>query len=156
MRIRDALSGELRELEPGLDGRIGIYVCGPTVYNRIHVGNARPFVVFQLMKRYLEWRGMQVRMVENITDINDKIYVAASAAGEPSDRLAAEMSQAYIDDTERLGIGRPDEEPKATETLPQIVALIEELISSGHAYQAGGDVYFSLRSFDGYGKLSKQ
>jgi cysteinyl-tRNA synthetase len=156
MRIRDSLSGEPRELEPGPDGRIGIYVCGPTVYNRIHVGNARPFVVFQLMKRYLEWRGRPVRLVENITDINDKIYLAAVAGGVQSDRLAAEMSQAYIDDTERLGIGRPDEEPKATETLPEIVALIEELISAEHAYEAGGDVYFSVRSFEGYGKLSKQ
>src|SRR5947207_14730155 len=104
MRIRDSLSGELRDLPPGADGVIGIYVCGPTVYNRIHVGNARPFVVFQLMKRYLEWRDRPVRLVENITDINDKIYMAAVAAGVPSDRLAAEMSQAYIDDTERLGI----------------------------------------------------
>jgi cysteinyl-tRNA synthetase len=156
VRIRDSLSGELRELEPGPDGRIGIYVCGPTVYNRIHVGNARPFVVFQLMKRYLEWRGLAVRLVENITDINDKIYEAAAAAGVPSDRLAAEMSQAYLDDTERLGIGRPDEEPRATGTLPEIVSLIEELIEGGHAYEADGDVYFSVRSFDGYGKLSKQ
>src|SRR5437870_12466246 len=103
MRIRDSLSGELRELEPGLDGRIGIYVCGPTVYNRIHVGNARPFVVFQLMKRYLEWRGQPVTLVENITDINDKIYDAARPLGVPSDQLAREMSDAYIADTERLG-----------------------------------------------------
>ena len=156
MRIRDSLTGELRELEPGLDGRIGIYVCGPTVYNRIHVGNARPFVVFQLMKRYLEWRGHKVRLVENITDINDKIYVAAARAGTPSDRLAAEMSQAYIDDTERLGIGRPDEEPRATETVPEIVALIEELVAAGHAYETEGDVYFSVSSFARYGQLSKQ
>ncbi|MDX6495454.1 MAG: cysteinyl-tRNA synthetase, partial [Gaiellales bacterium] len=141
MRIRDSLSGELRELEPGPDGRIGIYVCGPTVYNRIHVGNARPFVVFQLMKRYLEWRGLAVQLVENITDINDKIYAAAAAAAVPSDRLAAEMSQAYLDDTERLGIGRPDEEPRATGTVPEIVSLIEELIAGGHAYEADGDVY---------------
>src|SRR5947207_12204366 len=107
MRLRDSFTRELHELRAGPDGTIGIYVCGPTVYNRIHVGNARPFVVFQLMKRYLEWRDRPVRLVENITDINDKIYMAAVATGVPSDRLAAEMSQAYIDDTERLGIGRP-------------------------------------------------
>ena len=83
MRLRDSLSGELRELEPGADGAIGMYVCGPTVYNRIHVGNARPFVVFQLMKRYLEWRGQPVLLVENITDINDKIYAAARQRGVP-------------------------------------------------------------------------
>ena len=88
MRIRDSLSGELRELRPGADGVIGMYVCGPTVYGRIHVGNARPFVVFQLMKRYLEWRGQPVLLVENITDINDKIYAAAERLGVPSDQLA--------------------------------------------------------------------
>ena len=129
MRIRDSLSGELRELQPGADGVIGMYVCGPTVYNRIHVGNARPFVVFQLMKRYLEWRGQPVLLVENITDINDKIYAAAVRLGVPSDHLAQEMSQAYIADTDLLGLGRPDREPRATETMAEIVALIEELIA---------------------------
>jgi cysteinyl-tRNA synthetase len=148
MRIRDSLSGELRELRPGADGAIGMYVCGPTVYNRIHVGNARPFVVFQLMKRYLEWRGQPVLLVENITDINDKIYAAAERLGVPSDGLAREMSEAYIADTDLLGLGRPDREPRATETMVEIVALIAELIAGGHAYEAGGDVYFAVRTFD--------
>ena len=156
MRIRDSLSGELRELQPGSDGVIGMYVCGPTVYNRIHVGNARPFVVFLLMKRYLEWRGQPVLLVENITDINDKIYAAAVRLGVPSDGLAREMSDAYIADTDLLGLGRPDREPRATETMAEIVALIEELIAGGHAYQAGADVYFAVRSFDRYGMLSNQ
>ena len=156
MRIRDSLSGELRELQPGADGTIGMYVCGPTVYNRIHVGNARPFVVFQLMKRYLEWRGQPVLLVENITDINDKIYAAAVRLGVPSDGLAREMSDAYIADTDLLGLGRPDREPRATETMAEIIALIEELIAGGHAYEAGGDVYFAVRSFDRYGMLSNQ
>jgi cysteinyl-tRNA synthetase len=154
MRVRDSLTGEMRPLEPGDDGSIGMYVCGPTVYNRIHVGNARPFVVFQLMKRYLEWRGEPVTLVENITDINDKIYDAARKVERPSDELAAEMSRAYIEDTGRLGIGRPDREPLASETVPEIVALIEELIAGGHAYEAGGDVYFAVRSFSEYGRLS--
>jgi cysteinyl-tRNA synthetase len=156
MRLRDSRTGELHELVPGPDGRIGIYACGPTVYGRIHVGNARPFVVFGLMKRYLEWRGERVNLVENITDINDKIYVAAAAAGVPSDRLAGEMAAAYIADTDRLGIGRPDSEPLASETLAEIVALIEELVATGHAYEAGGDVYFEVRSFPAYGRLSGQ
>jgi len=156
MRIRDSLSGELRELQPGADGTIGMYVCGPTVYNRIHVGNARPFVVFQLMKRYLEWRGQPVLLVENITDINDKIYAAAVDQGVASDALAREMSEAYIADTDLLGLGRPDREPLASETMAEIVALIEELIAGEHAYQAGGDVYFAVRSFDRYGMLSNQ
>ena len=156
MRLRDTLTGELRELEPGPDGTIGIYVCGPTVYDRIHVGNGRPVVVFLQMKRYLEWRGQTVRLVENITDINDKIYVAAQARGVRSDALAAEMAGAFIADTDRLGLGRPDEEPLASETVPEIVAMIEELVASGHAYEAGGDVYFAVRSFDRYGELSGQ
>ncbi|HEX2375994.1 MAG TPA: cysteine--tRNA ligase [Gaiellales bacterium] len=156
MRLRDTLTGELRELEPGPDGAIGIYVCGPTIYDRIHVGNARPVVVFLQMKRYLEWCGQPVRLVENITDINDKIYAAARAKGMRSDELAAEMARAFIEDTDRLGLGRPDAEPLATETVPEIIALIEELIAAGHAYEAGGDVYFAVRSFDRYGELSGQ
>jgi len=156
MRLRDTLSGEPRELEPGPDGTIGIYVCGPTVYDRIHVGNGRPVVVFLQMKRYLEWRGQTVRLVENITDINDKIYTAAQGRGVRSDELAAEMTRAFLADTDRLGLGRPDEEPLASETVPEIVAMIEELVASGHAYEAGGDVYFAVRSFDRYGELSGQ
>ncbi|MGZ4431605.1 MAG: cysteine--tRNA ligase [Gaiellales bacterium] len=156
MRVRDSLTGELRELTPGPDGRIGMYVCGPTVYGRIHVGNARPYVVFGLMKRYLEWRGQPVRLVENITDVNDKIYIAARARGIPSERLAREMTAAYIADTERLGIGRPDVEPLASETIPEIIVLIEELIAAGRAYEAGGDVNFAVRSFPEYGRLSGQ
>jgi cysteinyl-tRNA synthetase len=156
MRLRDSRTGELVELEPGPDGTIGIYACGPTVYGRIHVGNARPFVVFGLMKRYLEWRGQAVTLVENITDINDKIYAAANRAGVRSDDLAGEMAAAYIEDTGRLGIGRPDDEPLASETLPEIVGLIEELVGSEHAYEAGGDVNFAVRSFPPYGELSGQ
>jgi cysteinyl-tRNA synthetase len=156
MRLRDSLTGELREVEPGPDGSIGFYVCGPTIYDRIHVGNARPVVVFLQMKRYLEWLGRPVHLVQNITDINDKIYVAARAKGVRSDDLAAEMARAFIEDTDRLRLGRPDDEPLASETIPEIVALIEELIVAGHAYEAGGDVYFAVRSFDRYGELSGQ
>jgi cysteinyl-tRNA synthetase len=156
VRLRDSLTGEPRELEPGPDGAIGMYFCGPTVYNRIHIGNARPFVVSMLMKRYLEWRGQEVTLVENITDINDKIYRAAAEAGVPSDRFALEMTDAYLADTDRLGLGRPDREPRATETVDEIIALIEELIAGGHAYEAAGDVYFAVGTFGDYGRLSNQ
>jgi cysteinyl-tRNA synthetase len=156
MRLRDSLTGETRELEPGPDGSIGMYFCGPTVYNRIHIGNARPYVVSMLMKRYLEWGNQRVTLVENITDINDKIYVAAAAAGVPSDGFAREMADAYIADTDRLGLGRPDREPRATETVGEIIGLIEELIAGGHAYEADGDVYFAVATFDRYGQLSNQ
>jgi cysteinyl-tRNA synthetase len=156
VRIRDTLSGEVRPLDPPEPGRVGIYACGPTTYARIHVGNARPYVVFMLLKRFLEHEGNEVTLVVNVTDINDKIYDAAREAGRPSAELADEMTRAYLEDTERLGLGRPDEEPLASETIPEIVALIEALIASGHAYRADGDVYFRVRSFDGYGKLSNR
>jgi cysteinyl-tRNA synthetase len=113
-------------------------------------------VVFTLLKRFLEHLGLDAKLVINVTDINDKIYDAAREAGKPSAEYAAEMTAAYIADTEALGLGRPDAEPLATETIPEIVSLIEALIESGHAYQANGDVYFRVRSFDGYGKLSNR
>jgi cysteinyl-tRNA synthetase len=156
IQIQDTLSGDLRELVPREPGRVGIYVCGPTVYGRIHVGNARPYVMFALYKRFLEHEGYDVTLVENVTDINDKIYVAAREQGVASEALAREMTELYRADTDRLGLGRPDSEPLASETLGEIIALIEALIAAGHAYPSGGDVYFSVRSFEGYGKLSNR
>ena len=156
VRIRDTLSGELRPLEPRDPARVGIYACGPTTYSRIHVGNARPYVVFLLLKRFLAHQGYDVELVINITDINDKIYDAARQAGVPSDRLAAEMTREYIDDTNRLGLGRPDHEPLASDTIAEIVGLTEALIAAGHAYVSDGDVYFRVRSFDRYGALSNR
>ena len=156
IRIHDSLSGEVRALETREPGKVGIYACGPTVYGRIHVGNARPYVVFALLKRFLEHEGLEVTLVENITDVNDKIYDAARAAGVPSQQLAREMSAAYRADTDRLGLGRPDHEPLASETIDAIIDLISALVERGHAYPAGGDVYFSVRSHDGYGKLSNR
>jgi cysteinyl-tRNA synthetase len=156
VHIHDTLSGEPRRLEPRDPPRVGIYACGPTVYGRIHVGNARPYVIFALLKRFLEHEGYGARFVANITDVNDKIYDAARERGVPSEELAREMTAAYVADTDRLGLGRPDAEPKASETIPEIVALIEALIERGHAYEARGDVYFRVSSFDGYGKLSNR
>jgi cysteinyl-tRNA synthetase len=154
VRIRDTLSGEPRALDPSAE--VGIYACGPTVYSRIHIGNARPFVVFSLLSRFLRAEGYRTRLVVNVTDINDKIYVAAGGAGVPSGEFAVRMGRAYFEDTDRLGLGRPDAEPLATEKIAAIVALIAELIESGHAYESGGDVYFRVRSFAAYGKLSNR
>ncbi|HEX3359726.1 MAG TPA: cysteine--tRNA ligase [Solirubrobacterales bacterium] len=154
VRIRDTLSGALQSIDP--DHEVGIYACGPTVYSRIHIGNARPFVVFSLFARFLRSEGYKARLVINVTDINDKIYTAASRAGEGSAKFAAEMTAAYIRDTDQLGLGRPDAEPKATETVEGIVELIADLIEGGHAYESGGDVYFRVRSFADYGKLSNR
>ena len=156
LRIHDTLSGDVVPVEPDDGRRIGVYACGPTVYGRIHVGNARPYIVFSLLKRFLEHEGYDSPLVVNITDVNDKIYNAARERGIPSAELAREMTDAYTEDTGRLGLGRPDEEPKATETVDAIVALIQDLVDSDHAYERRGDVYFRVASFDGYGKLSNR
>jgi cysteinyl-tRNA synthetase len=150
MRLYDTATRQLQELSPP-PGPVRMYFCGPTVYQRIHIGNARPFVISLWLKRWLELSGYDVTLAENITDINDKIY---RAAPNDSARLAADASEWYVDDTSDLGLGRPDIEPKATETIPEIVALIEQLVAGGHAYPAGGDVYFRVSSFPDYGKLS--
>jgi cysteinyl-tRNA synthetase len=150
MRLYNTATRRLDEL-PAPPGPIRMYFCGPTVYQRIHVGNARPFVVSMWLKRWLEQSGYDVTLVENITDINDKIYLAAPGR---SAELAADAAQWYIEDTEGLGLGRPDHEPKATETIPEILALIAELIERGLAYPAGGDVYFRVDRFPEYGALS--
>jgi cysteinyl-tRNA synthetase len=154
VRIRDTLTGELVKLDAGEE--VGIYACGPTVYSRIHIGNARPFVVFSLLARFLKSEGCRAKLVVNVTDINDKIYAAAREAGEGSAAFAARMTRAYVEDTDRLGLGRPDAEPLATETIGAIVKLIGDLIDGGHAYESGGDVYFRVKSFAEYGKLSNR
>jgi cysteinyl-tRNA synthetase len=152
MQLYDTLTRGKQELPPA-PGPIRMYTCGPTVYQRIHIGNARPFLISMWLRRWLGERGYDVTLVENITDVNDKIYDAAP--GHSAD-LAAQASQWYVEDTERLGLGRPDHEPKATETIPEIVALIEELVGGGYAYEAGGDVYFRVSRFPDYGRLSGQ
>ncbi len=154
--IKDTLSGELRPLEAGPGGEVGVYACGPTTYGPIHIGNARPYVIFSVLCRFLAHEGYAPTLVINLTDVNDKIYEAARERGVPSARHAEEMIAAYTADTDRLGLGRPDHEPKATETIGPIVALIEDLVGSGHAYEASGDVYFRVRSFPGYGRLSNR
>jgi len=150
MRLFDTYTRRLFEL-PSPPGPIRMYFCGPTVYQRIHIGNARPFVLSMWLKRWLEESGYDVRLAENITDINDKIYLAAPGR---SAELAAEASRWYVEDTDLLGLGRPDHEPKATETVPEIVDLIGRLVDRGLAYPAGGDVYFRVASFPEYGRLS--
>jgi len=150
MRLYDTATRQLQEL-PAPPGPIRMYFCGPTVYQRIHIGNARPFVISMWLKRWLERTGYDVTLAENITDINDKIYAAAPG---DSARLAAEATQWYLDDTGGLGLGRPDVEPKATEAIPEIVGMIEQLVAAGHAYPAEGDVYYRVASFPDYGRLS--
>ncbi|MBV8733217.1 MAG: cysteine--tRNA ligase [Solirubrobacterales bacterium] len=152
--LHDTLTGGLRPLQPRQPGRVGIYVCGPTVYGRIHVGNARPYVVFSLLKRFLVHEGFEVTLVMNITDINDKIYAAARDTPLSSIELAAAMTEEYVQDTDALELGRPDHEPLASEMIEPIIELIEQLVKSSHAYPADGDVYFSVSSYPPYGQLS--
>jgi cysteinyl-tRNA synthetase len=152
MRLYDTATRSLVELPP-TPGPVRMYFCGPTVYARAHVGNARPFVVGMWLRSWLRATGYHAQLVHNITDINDKIYDAAPGA---SAELAARATEWYLEDTRDLGLGMPDFVPKATESVPQIVAFIEELVATGHAYRAGGDVYFRVASFPEYGRLSGQ
>jgi cysteinyl-tRNA synthetase len=153
MRLYDTLTRSLVELAPP-PGPIGIYWCGPTVYQRIHVGNAYAVSILPLwLKRWLEERGYETTLVVNITDINDKIYDAAPGA---SAKLASDATRWYIEDTNRLGLGRPDVEPTAVETVSDQIAMIEELIERGFAYESDADVYFRVGSFPEYGRLSGQ
>ena len=155
MKIYDTKVRGMVELPPP-PGSIGMYFCGPTVYQRIHVGNARPFILSMWLRRWLIECGYEVRLVVNITDINDKIYQAACVEGVSSNELATSAADWYIEDTDRLGLGRPDVEPRVTETLPEILSLIEELIECDLAYPISGDVYFRVRKFSNYGCLSGQ
>jgi cysteinyl-tRNA synthetase len=153
MRVYDTLTRSPVELPPP-PGPIGIYWCGPTVYQRIHVGNAYAVTVLPLwLKRWLDASGYQTKLVVNVTDINDKIYDAAPGA---SARLAADATRWYVEDTDRLGLGRPDVEPTAVETVSDQIAMIEQLVERGFAYASDGDVYFRVARFPEYGRLSGQ
>jgi len=156
IQLYDTATRELRPFEPRDTEAVGIYACGPTVYSRVHVGNARPYIVFSQLKRFLEHEGYGVTLVANITDINDKIYDAAKAAGRESADLAREMTAHYVEDTGRLGLDRPDHEPLASEYVDPILDLIGSLVEKGHAYAAGGDVYFRVRTLPEYGALSRR
>ena len=152
MRLSDTLTRKKQELPPP-PGPIRMYFCGPTVYQRAHVGNARPYVLGMWLRGWLRSRGYEVRLVHNITDINDRIYDAAPGA---SAELAARATLWYLDDTDALGLGRPDDLPKASEVIPEIIRFISELIERDYAYEVEGDVYFRVASFPEYGQLSGQ
>ena len=152
MKLYSTLSRRLEELPPP-PGPIRMYFCGPTVYQRAHIGNARPFVLGMWLRAWLLHRGYDATLVHNITDVNDKIYDAAPGA---SAELAERATRWYIEDTRDLGLGLPDALPKATDAVDSIVAFIEKLVEGGNAYEAGGDVYFSVATDPGYGRLSRQ
>jgi cysteinyl-tRNA synthetase len=153
--VRDTLSGDL--IEVGRDDRIGLYVCGPTVYNDPHIGNVRAPVFWDVVVRYLKSRGYEVTFVQNITDIEDKIIGRANEEGVSWEEIVRRYTDSFHERLELLGTGLPDVEPRATEHIPEMISLIQELIEGGHAYAASnGDVYYSVESFPEYGELSHQ
>ena len=153
IRLYSTLSRRLEEL-PDPPGPIRMYVCGSTVYQRIHVGNSRPFVLAMWLRRWLRSRGYEVTLVHNITDVDDHIYEEAAKLGKGSRELAEEATGWFFQDTGDLGLGRPDVEPRASETIPGIQAFIRALIDAGLAYESQGDVYFRVARYPDYGQLS--
>lgn len=154
LRINDTLQRAVVPIEPRDDGKISMYVCGPTVQSEPHVGHGRSAVAFDSIRRYLIWSGYEVTFVRNVTDIEDKIIAAANESGETVAALAEKMGRRFADAYRALGALEPDYEPKATDHIPGIIELIERLIDRGLAYPSEGDVYFSVRAFEGYGSLS--
>lgn len=154
IRLYNTLSGRKEEFIPRASGEVSMYVCGPTTYNYIHLGNARPLVVFDSVRRYFRYRRFKVTYVQNFTDIDDKIINKAREEGiDPLD-LAEKYIIAYFRDADALGVERADIHPRVSQHLPAILEMVEKLVDKGHAYVLGGDVYFDVRSFNDYGKLS--
>ncbi|MBQ9189332.1 MAG: cysteine--tRNA ligase, partial [Clostridia bacterium] len=157
MQIYNTMTRKKEELVPMQEGQISMYVCGPTVYDFIHIGNARPLIVFDTMRRYLESRGYKVTYVQNFTDIDDKLIRRANAENTTVPALAERFIKEYYTDADSLGIMRSTVNPRATEHIDDIIDLVKTLIDKGHAYAVeNGDVYFSVRSYPGYGKLKGQ
>jgi cysteinyl-tRNA synthetase len=154
IRLYNTLSRRKEEFVPCEPGKVSFYICGPTVYNHIHIGNARTFLSFDVIRRYLEYAGYDVTFVQNITDVDDKIINRAREEGRTAAEVAAEYREAFIEVMRALGVADPTIRPQATDEIPAMVELISCLIDGGHAYEAEGDVYFSVRSFPAYGRLS--
>jgi cysteinyl-tRNA synthetase len=154
MRVYNTLTRTKEEFVPREPGKVAMYVCGPTVYNFIHIGNARTFLSFDVIRRYLSHRGFDVTFVQNITDVDDKIINRANDEGRSAAEVAKEYTSAFISQMRQLGVEDPTVRPLATQMIPEMIDLIGRLIDSGHAYAVDGDVYFAVRSFPEYGKLS--
>ncbi|HET6872799.1 MAG TPA: cysteine--tRNA ligase [Sporolactobacillaceae bacterium] len=156
LRVFNTLTRKKEDFVPIEEGKVKMYVCGPTVYNYIHIGNARPAVVFDTVRRYLEYKGFDVRFVSNFTDVDDKLIKASVERQESVLDIANRFIREYKSDVKALNVKEADVNPRATETMPEIIEFIEKLISKGYAYESGGDVYFRTKKFDEYGKLSHQ
>jgi len=154
MKVYNTLTRKKEELVPIVPGQISMYVCGPTVYNFFHIGNARPLVVFDTMRKYLEYRGYKVKYVQNFTDVDDKIINRAKEEGVSAGEISEKYIEEYFKDAAALNVRKATVHPKVTETMPDIIKFVQDLIDKGYAYEADGDVYYRTRMFDGYGKLS--
>ena len=156
MKIYNTLTRTKDELKTVDEGQVKIYACGPTVYNFIHIGNARPLCVFDVLRRYLEWRGLDVKFVQNFTDIDDKLIKKANEEGITVPEVAARYIEEFWTDSDGLNIRKATVHPKATENIDAIIGIITELVEKGYAYPSAGDVYFRAKKFNEYGKLSHQ
>lgn len=156
IRLYNSLSGKKEEFQPLEPGVVKMYSCGPTVYNFFHIGNARAFVTFDMIRRYLKYRGYQVKFVQNFTDVDDKLIKKANELDTSVDAVATRFIEAYFEDAETIGIEAADVHPRVTDTMEEIVSFIAGLVEAGYAYASGGDVLFETSKFKDYGKLSKQ
>ncbi len=156
MKVYNSLTGRKEEFIPLEEGKVKMYVCGPTVYNFFHIGNARPFVVFDTLRRYFIWRGYEVKYVQNFTDVDDKIINRAREEGITAPEVSEKYIKEYFEDAKALNVLPADVHPKVSEHIDDIIDFVQTLIDKGYAYEADGDVYYSPRKFEGYGKLSGQ
>ena len=156
MQVYNTLTNRKEEFVPIEPGKVKMYVCGPTVYNFFHIGNARPFVVFDTLRRYFKFRGYEVKFVQNFTDVDDKIINRAKEEGITAPEVSEKYIKEYFNDAEALNVLKADVHPKVSEHIPEIITFVQTLIDKGYAYEADGDVYYSTRKFPEYGKLSGQ
>jgi cysteinyl-tRNA synthetase len=156
INIYNTLTRQKEVFKPIEAGKVKMYVCGPTVYNYIHIGNARPAIIFDMVRRYFQFRGYDVNYISNFTDVDDKLIKAARDLGEDVPTIADRFINAYFEDVEALGVCKADAHPRVTETMTEIIEFIEGLVTKGFAYEVNGDVYYRTRKFKTYGKLSQQ
>lgn len=156
MKLYNTLTRKKEEFIPLEEGKVKMYVCGPTVYNYIHIGNARPFIMFDTLRRYLQYKGYDVTFVQNFTDVDDKIIKRGHEEGISPEEVANKYIDEYFVDADGLGINRADVHPRVTDNIQQIIDFVKDLEDKGYAYEVNGDVYFDTKKFEGYGKLSKQ
>ncbi|MFP4135545.1 MAG: cysteine--tRNA ligase [Candidatus Acetothermia bacterium] len=154
LELQNSMSGEKERFEPLEEGKVRFYSCGPTVYDYFHIGNARPFIVFDGLRRYLEYKGYDVEFTQNVTDLDDKIIDRADEEGVEPEELAEKYAEAYFEDLERLGVEEADHRPRVTEYVDRIIEHVEALVDKGYGYEVDGNVYFRVREFEDYGKLS--